>query len=236
MPVGTQVQGHVDSEPRLKVTLQALSSLFPTTRVLPRGAVRTRPLPPWLCQVPFCKRMREKLRDVKKLARGHTAGSAGAEVEGGFPDSSSAVAVSAAAACVGRPALPLRSPSSLLAVRLLQGSPGRPDHRCRPRSLVGVARPAPTSPPSRNHVTAGSRACSQTGSRRQRSARGREPPLKRRRAGWPCSFSGSVALPTVRQKLTAQTWKSQEGPQTSVRRGPTSREKWAAVILLSNWA
>lgn len=137
----------------------------------------------------------------------------------------------------GRPALPLRSPSSLLAVRLLQGSPGRPDHRCRPRSLVGVARPAPTSPPSRNHVTAGSRACSQTGSRRQRSARGgREPPLKRRRAGWPCSFSGSVALPTVRQKLTAQTWKSQEGPQTSVRRGPTSREKWAAVILLSNWA
>lgn len=140
-----------------------------------------------------------KLRDVKKLARGHTAGSAGAEVEGGFPDSSSA----AAAACMGRPALPLRSPSSLLAVRLLQGSPGRPDHRCRPRSLVGVARPAPTSPPSRNHVTAGSRACSQTGSRRQRSARGREPPLKRRRAGWPCSFSGSVALPTVRQKLTA---------------------------------
>lgn len=177
-----------------------------------------------------------KLRDVKKLARGHTAGSAGAEVEGGFPDSSSAVAVSAAAACVGRPALPLRSPSSLLAVRLLQGSPGRPDHRCRPRSLVGVARPAPTSPPSRNHVTAPSRACSQTGSRRQRSARGREPPLKRRRAGWPCSFSGSVALPTVRQKLTAQTWKSQEGPQTSERRGPTSREKWAAVILLSNWA
>lgn len=50
----------------------------------------------------------------------------------------------------GRPALPLRSPSSLLAVRLLQGSPGRPDHRCRPRSLVGVARPAPTSPPSGN--------------------------------------------------------------------------------------
>lgn len=173
---------------------------------------------------------------MKKLARGHTAGSAGAEVEGGFPDSSSAVAVSAGAACVGRPALSLRSPSSLLAVHLLQGSPGRPDHRCRPRSLVGVARSAPTSPPSRNHVTAGSRACSQTGSRRQRSARGREPPLKRRRAGWPCSFSGSVALPTVRQKLTAQTWKSQEGPQTSVRRGPTSREKWAAVILLSNWA
>lgn len=93
-----------------------------------------------------------KLRDVKKLARGHTAGSAGAEVEGGFPDSSSAVAVSAAAACAGRggPRFLCAHPSSLLAVRLLQGSPGRPDHRCRPRSLVGVARPAPTSPPSGN--------------------------------------------------------------------------------------
>lgn len=178
-----------------------------------------------------------KLRDVKKLARGHTAGSAGAEVEGGFPDSSSAVAVavSAAAACVGR-----GGPRFLCAHRLLFSL--CVCFRARRAGLtIGAGRgawselPAPR-PRLRRQVTSGSRACSQTGSRRQRWARGREPPLKRRRAGWPCSFSGSVALPTVRQKLTAQTWKSQEGPQTSVRRGPTSREKWAAVILLSNWA
>lgn len=134
----------------------------------------------------------------------------------------------------GRPALPLRSPVFSSRCAFASGLAG-------PGLTIGAGRgawselPAPR-PCLRRQVTSGSRACSQTGSRRQRWARGREPPLKRRRTGWPCSFSGSVALPTVRQKLTAQTWKSQEGPQTSVPRGPTSREKWAAVILLSNWA
>lgn len=140
----------------------------------------------------------------------------------------------------GRPALPLRSPSSLLAVRLLQGSPVRPDHRCRPRSLVGVARPAPTSLLSGNlrltrlfpdRVPQAALGAGGPGAASQTQAHRLAVLLLGigRIAHCPAETNRDPALP-------AQTWKSQEGPQTSVPRGPTSREKWAAVILLSNWA
>lgn len=164
--------------------------------------MRTWPLPPGLCQVPFCKRMRAKLGEVKKPAQGHTAVSAGAEVEGAFPDSLPLTFEDVTAWLLTaqwwlarwrglrcRRRLRCRRclrvhPSSRCA--FASGSRVRPDRRCAPRSPVGIPCPAPGSRSRlRRHVTACLTASSQTGSCRGRSA-----------PGWRCRLS-KASLPAV---------------------------------------